>query len=229
MRVDLRKLVAFSAALVVHATAMAALRIPRLVRSDAPAPPTQLAEIDLTVDPVPSRRDDGRTPVPATPSGGASDVAQAGAGVARSRRKRAQPRWAAGFPSRATRRSRSRSTPKVTSRAWTHATRSAMRDLAASVHAAMRARTVRVPPGARGVIVALRVESKMRTASAHAAGPATIRILGIPVRKGKPGSVAVDVTPFMISGNIDPTDAILDATSPDVRSVQVWTVGEHAL
>ena len=89
--------------------------------------------------------------------------------------------------------------------------------------------TVRVPHGAGGVVVSLRVESKLRTASAHAAGPATIRVDGIPVHNRKPGGVAVDVTPFVISGNIDPTDAILDATSPEMRSVQVTAVAQRAL
>jgi hypothetical protein len=111
-----------------------------------------------------------------------------------------------------------------------NAERRAWDDVAAHLAESASKKRLRVPPGAKGVAVTVRVESAMKTASAHDAGETSVSVFGIPVKKSRAAHpVHVDVSIPIVSMGLDPTDALLDATTRPVRVVSVWVEDERRL
>ena len=111
-----------------------------------------------------------------------------------------------------------------------NAERRAWDDVAARLTESASKKRLRVPPGAKGVAVTVRVESAMKTASAHDAGETSVSVFGIPVKKSRAAHpVHVDVSIPIVSMTLDPTDALLDATTRPVRVVSVWVEDERRL
>jgi hypothetical protein len=96
---------------------------------------------------------------------------------------------------------------------------SAWNDVAARVLQEMRGKPLHVPRGARGVRIALRIVSQVRRAAGHDGGP-TVRA-GTPLYRCQEACTA--------SGNIDPTDAVLNATDRGERAIHVQTLTEERL
>ena len=106
----------------------------------------------------------------------------------------------------------------------------AWEEAAKQLVASLRARPLRVPSGADGLVVTLRVESSLRLPSAHEAGPVKVSVLHVPVKPGAPGKGAqVNVSPLGASIDSDPTDMLLDATSLPRRVVSVTVADEERL
>ena len=92
-----------------------------------------------------------------------------------------------------------------------------------------RRKPLRVPGGANGVLVTMQVDSKVKLPSGHDAGEKELSILGIPIQKSAADHpIRVDVT-NVVGGNIDLTDALMDATAKPRRVVAVRVLGEERL
>jgi hypothetical protein len=92
-----------------------------------------------------------------------------------------------------------------------------------------RQKPLRVPAGSSGVLVTMQVESKVVLPSGHDAGEKELSVLGVPLTKSAAEHpIRVDVT-TVVGGNIDPTDALMDANAKPRRVVAVWVVGEQRL
>jgi hypothetical protein len=103
-------------------------------------------------------------------------------------------------------------------------------DVAAKLADSARAHPLKVPPGARGVAVTLRVDSAVRTKSGHDAGETRVTLMGIPLKKSRaPHPVDVNIALPMASVDLDPTDLLLDATTKPERVVNAWIVAEQRL
>lgn len=110
------------------------------------------------------------------------------------------------------------------------ADRRAWDDVAQKLVESAKKRRLAVPAGSRGVAVTVRVDSAVKTASNHDAGETSISVFGIPVKKSSaPHPLHVDVAIPMASMNLDPTDALLDATTKPRRVVSVWVESERRL
>jgi hypothetical protein len=95
----------------------------------------------------------------------------------------------------------------------------AWNEMAAEVVRAMKGRQVRTVLGARGALLSFRVESLVRQGAGNAVAP-SVRI-GTPLYRCMESCTA--------SGNIDPTDAILSATSHAERFVDVRALSSARL
>jgi hypothetical protein len=92
-----------------------------------------------------------------------------------------------------------------------------------------REKPLRVPPGAQGVAVTMQVEYKVTLPSGHDAGETALSVLGIPLKSSTAEHpIHVDVT-TVLGGNIDLTDALMDAAGKPRRVVAAWVVGERRL
>lgn len=108
--------------------------------------------------------------------------------------------------------------------------RKSWEEVAAKLAETSRTHPLRVPPGAKGVAVTLRVDSVLKTKSAHDAGETALSFFGVPLKRSNAEHpVRVDVAVPITSMNIDPTDALLDATSVPERVVSVWITREERL
>jgi hypothetical protein len=108
--------------------------------------------------------------------------------------------------------------------------RRAWDDVAAKLAESARAHPLRVPPGGRGMAVTLQVDSVVHTKSAHDAGETSVSLFGVPIKKSRaPNPVNIDLSVPVASMNIDPTDALLDATTKADRIVSAWIVAERRL
>jgi hypothetical protein len=108
--------------------------------------------------------------------------------------------------------------------------RNAWDDVAKELAKKARAHPLHVPRGANGVAVTLRLDSVVRTKSGHDAGETAISLFGVPVKKSRAAQpVQIDLSIPIISGNIDPTDIVMDATSKPERIVFARVVEERRL
>lgn len=115
----------------------------------------------------------------------------------------------------------------------------AWKDLAASLRRAMEAKRVRVPTGARGLEIAIRIDSRVRTAGGHVRREDDKGGHGWVDDKNpdrdRPPSLALGTPTYRClegctaSGNIDPTDALLGATAKNTRTIEVRTLSEKRL
>jgi hypothetical protein len=102
-------------------------------------------------------------------------------------------------------------------------------EVAAQLETALKKQRLKVAPGAHGVAVRMRVESALKTASGHDAQEVAVSAFGIPIKKSSAEHpVHVDVA-LPITVNLDPTDALLDATNRAHRVVSVWVEEERRL
>jgi hypothetical protein len=110
-----------------------------------------------------------------------------------------------------------------------NADRRAWEDVSLALTKSSRDKPLRVPPGAAGVAVTMQVESKVTLPSGHDAGETAFSILGVPLKTSTAEHpIRVDVT-SVLGGNIDPTDALMDAAAKPRRVVLAWVVSERRL
>jgi hypothetical protein len=125
----------------------------------------------------------------------------------------------------------------VEARSFAGADAASWNDVAAGVLEALKGKRVTVPPGTKGMRMSFRVESRRRQATGHQTQSARTSIL---VTHDKPqtdraASVRLGTPVYRCevactaSGNFDPTDAALMATTSASRTVAVRSLGQERL
>ena len=110
-----------------------------------------------------------------------------------------------------------------------NADRRAWEDVSVALTKSSRNKPLRVPPGASGVAVTMQVESKVTLPSGHDAGETAFSLFGVPLTTSTADHpIRVDVT-TVVGGNINPTDALMDAAAKPRRVVLAWVVNERRL
>jgi hypothetical protein len=111
----------------------------------------------------------------------------------------------------------------------TNGDRRAWEDVSEALLQTTRKKPLRVPPGAAGVAVTMQVESKVALPSGHDAGETALSLFGIPLKSSNAEHpIRVDVT-SVVGGNIDLTEALMDATAKPRRVVAAWVTAERRL
>jgi hypothetical protein len=101
--------------------------------------------------------------------------------------------------------------------------RTAWDEVATSIAQGMKARRVKVPPGAHGVEVTVRVETRWQNPDGSDPDPYKVCIVGIPCNAG-PHRRTIVISPLGIGGSIDPSSA-----APPLRVVHARVVHERAM
>jgi hypothetical protein len=101
--------------------------------------------------------------------------------------------------------------------------RTAWDDVASQIAEAMRSKHVRVPRGAKGVEVTVRIDSRWENHDGSDPDPYKVCIAGLPC-KASPNRRVIMVSPALISGPIDPTSA-----APPQRVIHARVVSERTM
>ncbi len=101
--------------------------------------------------------------------------------------------------------------------------RTAWDDVASEIARAMKSKHVKVPPGARGVEVTLRIDSRWQNHDGSDPDPYKVCVPPIPCNAA-PGRRTITLNPLGLGGPIDPTSA-----APPLRVVHARIVAERSM